>query len=211
MPADNKQKLRGSRAGIVGTGRPGPGLSRKLWRKKLLSAASLFLELLEQKHFGTADDGVDAVPEGFHGRERLERIAKQDDGGVPPLVDGHGLQCLEREIFAKIVGGKKFFEDDDLILHLAEAHEEITVRGGGVNLVAQVAERRPDADLFLLLGLGTCPGYRLMVSPALMVCSVLSTRWPVFRRFNAMRTVSRSRISPTRLLWAPGATRRAGR
>ncbi len=57
------------------------------------------------------------------------------------LVHRHVLQRLEREIFLDVVGGKKFLHDDDLIMHLAEAHEKIAVRGGGVDLVAKFLQR----------------------------------------------------------------------
>ena len=53
------------------------------------------------------------------------------------------------------------------------------------------------------------PRMRLMVWPASMVCSVLSTRWPVSAALRAISTVSRSRISPTRMTL--GAWRRAAR
>ena len=41
-----------------------------------------------------------------------------------------------------VVRAKQFLDDDDLIMHLAEAHEKIAVRGGGVNLVAEFAAAR---------------------------------------------------------------------
>ena len=40
---------------------------------------------------------------------------------------------------------------------------------------------------------------RLIVSVASRVCSVESTRWPVSAALSAVRTVSSSRISPTRI------------
>ena len=50
-----------------------------------------------------------------------------------------GMFCnaCQGEIFLDVVGGKQFLDDDDLVMHLGEAHEEIAVRGGGVDLVAQ--------------------------------------------------------------------------
>ena len=77
----------------------GSALRGKLWRKKIVVGHGFFHELLEQEHFGAVDDGVDAVLEGFHRREGLERFAEQENGGVPALVHGHGLQRLQREIF----------------------------------------------------------------------------------------------------------------
>ena len=47
-------------------------------QEEVVVGHGLFHQLLEQKHFGTVDDGVDAVAEGFHGGERLERIAEQN-------------------------------------------------------------------------------------------------------------------------------------
>ena len=40
---------------------------------------------------------------------------------------------------------------------------------------------------------------RLIESVALIVCSVENTRWPVSAAASAVRTVSESRISPTRM------------
>ena len=57
------------------------------------------------------------------------------------LGHGHFLEGLEREVFLRRVGGKKFLDDDHLVMHLAEADEKITVRGGGVNLVAEFVQR----------------------------------------------------------------------
>ena len=110
-------------------------------QKQFVVGHGLFHQLLEQKHFGTADDGVDAVPEGFHGREGLERIAEQNDRGMAALVDGHGLQRLEGEIFVNGVCAEQFLDHDHLIMRLAEAHEKIAVRGGGVDLIAQFLQR----------------------------------------------------------------------
>ena len=100
----------------------------------------LFDQLLEQEHFGTVDDDVDAVFEGFHGRERLERIAEQNDGGMAALVDGHGLKRLQREIFVNVVRAEQFLDHDNLVVGLAETDEEIAVGGGGMDLVAEFAQ-----------------------------------------------------------------------
>lgn len=109
--------------------------------KKIVVGDGFFDELFEQEHFRAVDDGVDAVLEGFHRHEGLERFAEQKNGGVAALVDGHFLQRLEREIFLDGVGTETLLDDDDLIMRLAEANEEITVRRGGVNLVAEFVER----------------------------------------------------------------------
>ena len=50
---------------------------------------------------------------------------------------------------------------------------------------------------------------RLIVCPASIVCSVLSTRCPVSAALKPISTVSRSRISPTRITF--GAWRNAAR
>ena len=68
---------------------------------------------------------------------------------------------------------------------------------------------QPRADLLLLVRSRTYPRMRLMVCPASIVCSVLSTRWPVSAALSAILTVSRSRISPTKITF--GAWRRAAR
>lgn len=106
-------------------------------KEKRVVGDGFFEELLEQKHFGTVDDGVDAVLESFHRHERLKRIAQQNYGRVTALAGRHGLQGLKREIFINGIRAKKFLDDDDLIMKLAETHAEIGVRGGGVNLVAE--------------------------------------------------------------------------
>ena len=48
-----------------------------------------------------------------------------------------------------------------------------------------------------------------MVWPALIVCRVLKTRWPVSEAVRAISIVSRSRISPIRITF--GACRKAAR
>ena len=53
------------------------------------------------------------------------------------------------------------------------------------------------------------PRMRLIVWPVSIVCSVLSTRWPVSAAFRPISTVSRSRISPTRMIF--GRLRKAAR
>ena len=114
--------------------------SRKLCRKSVVVGDGLFDELLEQEQLGAVDDGMDALLEGLHGREGLERVAEQDDGGVAALVHGHGLQRLQRQVFLDVVGGEQFLDDDDLIVDLAEADQEIAVGGGGVDLVAEFGQ-----------------------------------------------------------------------
>ena len=105
--------------------------------KNVIVGDRFFNELPEQEHLGAVDDGVDALFESFHRHKRLKRVAEQEDGGVAALADGHLLQRLQREVFLNAVCAEPFLENDDLIAHLAEAHEEIAVRGGGVDLVTQ--------------------------------------------------------------------------
>ena len=50
---------------------------------------------------------------------------------------------------------------------------------------------------------------RLIVEGASLVCSVESTRWPVSAAFTAISAVSKSRISPTRMML--GSCRRKAR
>ena len=57
------------------------------------------------------------------------------------LIHGHLLKSLQREVFLKIVGGEPFFDNDDLIVYLRETDEEVAVRGGGVNFVAEFLHR----------------------------------------------------------------------
>src|ERR1035437_248518 len=111
----------------------------KAVQEQVVVGHGLFHQLLEQKHFGTVDDGMNAVLEGFHRRESLKRIAEQNKRGMTALVDGHRLQRLEREIFVNGVRAEKFLDDDNLIMCLAEAHEKIAVGGGGVDLVSELA------------------------------------------------------------------------
>ena len=44
------------------------------------------------------------------------------------LTHRHALQRLQGEVFAQNVRGEQFFDNDDLIMYLAEANEEIAVR-----------------------------------------------------------------------------------
>src|ERR1035438_812900 len=65
--------------------------------KEFVVRNGLFHELLEQEHFGAVDDGVDAVLKRFHRGEGLKGVADEQDSGVPTLVHGHGLECLDRK------------------------------------------------------------------------------------------------------------------
>ena len=112
----------------------------KAVEKQVVVGDGLFDELFEQEHFRAADDGMDAVLEGFHGREGLEGVAEQKNGGMAALVDRHGLQRLQGQVFLKRVRRKKFLDDDDLVMDLVEPHQKIAVGGGGVDFVAQFAQ-----------------------------------------------------------------------
>jgi hypothetical protein len=50
-----------------------------------------------------------------------------------------GMFCsaFKVRVFLNVVRGEQFLDDDDLIMDLAEAHQKIAVRGGGVDFVAQ--------------------------------------------------------------------------
>jgi len=104
----------------------------------------LFDQLLEHEHFRAVDDGVDAVLEGFHRGKGLKGVAQQDNGGVAAQGHRHGLQRLQGGVFLEVVRAKQFLDDHDLITDLAEAHQEIAVRGGGVDLVTQSLQRDLD-------------------------------------------------------------------
>ena len=52
---------------------------------------------------------------------------------------------------------------------------------------------------------------RLIVLGASLVCSVESTRWPVSAALTAISAVSKSRISPTRMMFGILAQERAQR
>src|SRR5208282_3260947 len=108
--------------------------------KNVVVGNGFFDELLEQEHLGAVDDGVDALFESFHRHKGLKRVAEQDDGGMAALADGHLLQRLQREVFLNAVRAEQFLDDDDLVTNLSEAHDEIAVGGGGVNLVSQLHE-----------------------------------------------------------------------
>ena len=68
-------------------------------------------------------------------------------------------------------------------------------------LADDVAEclRKTLAQLLFLLTRLNIPRIRLIVCPALIVCSVLKTMWPVSDAVIAISSVSGSRISPTRM------------
>ena len=102
-----------------------------------LSATAFSMSCLSRNISRTVDDGVDAVFEGFHRRKGLKRVAQQNHRRMAALAAGHGLQRLKREVFVNGVRAEKFLDDDDLIMKLAETHDEIGVRGGGVNLVTE--------------------------------------------------------------------------
>ena len=106
----------------------------------VLTIPALIWRLLDEEEFGGVDDGVDALLEGLHRSEGLEGIAEQDDGGVAALAHRHVLNGLQGQVFADVVGGKEFLDDDDLIADLAETDKKIAVGGGGVDLVAQFGE-----------------------------------------------------------------------
>ena len=102
-----------------------------------------FDELLEQEQFRAVDDCVDAELERLHRRESLERVAEQQYGGVTPLAHRHFSQRLQGQILCHAIGREAFLQDNDLIANLAEANEEVAVRGSGVDLVAQFSQSRP--------------------------------------------------------------------
>lgn len=60
--------------------------------EKVVLGDGFFDELLEHGDFRAVDDDVDALLESLHRIECLERVAKQNDGGVTALVHGHHLQ-----------------------------------------------------------------------------------------------------------------------
>lgn len=100
----------------------------------------LFDQLLEKEELGRIDHRMNALLKSLHGGKGLERIAKEDHGGVAPLGHGHGLQGLERQILADVIRGEHFLENDHLVVDLAETYQEVAVSGGGVNLVTEFVE-----------------------------------------------------------------------
>ena len=97
-------------------------------------------QLMNEEQLGAVDDGVYTMLERLHRSEGLERFPDEDDRGVPPLADGHALQRLQRQVFFERVRGKAFFDDDHLVVDLAEADQKVAVCRGGVNLVAELLE-----------------------------------------------------------------------
>src|SRR6266545_724243 len=61
-------------------------------QEKRVVRDGFFNQLLEQEQLGTVDDGVHALLKSLHRCEGLERIAKQNDRRMAPLVHGHGLK-----------------------------------------------------------------------------------------------------------------------
>ncbi len=78
-------------------------------------------ELFEEEEFGTIHYRMNALLEGLHGSERLERFAKQNNGSVASLVHRHLLEGLQSEIFGDIIGRKAFLDNNDVVVDLAEA------------------------------------------------------------------------------------------
>lgn len=109
-------------------------------QEKFVVSDGLFNELFQQKHFRRVDDGMDTMFESFHGRERLERIAEQNNCAMTAQVDSHALQSLECDIFFHVMRAKEFFHDDDLIMNLREARQKVRVSGRGMDFVTQLRE-----------------------------------------------------------------------
>src|ERR1041384_7426432 len=86
---------------------------------------------------------MDALLKGLHGSEGLIRIPEKNYCRMAALRHGHPLKRLQGEVFADVIGGKKFLEDHDLIADLAKADEEIAMCGGGVDFVAQLGQSSP--------------------------------------------------------------------
>src|SRR5581483_8659744 len=55
---------------------------------------------------------------------------------------GHFLQRFECQIFFNGICTEKFFDNDDLIMNLAEPREKIGVRCGGMNFVTEFLQSR---------------------------------------------------------------------
>ena len=97
-------------------------------------------DLLEDEHelveVHAIDGGVDALLEGAHGVEGVERVAEQEDGGVTAEAHGHELEGLQRFVFGDGSPAESFFEENDFVLDAGEAIEKFSVAGGGVDLNA---------------------------------------------------------------------------
>ena len=112
-------------------------------QKESIVRDSFLDELFEQEKFGAIDHSMDALLKSLHRSESLERVTEQYHGRMSSLAHRHALQCLKREIFTHIIGGKALLQNHHLVPHLAEPNEKIAVRGRGMDLVAQFSERRP--------------------------------------------------------------------
>jgi len=115
--------------------RIGPGLGfAEAVQEQGVVGDGLLDELLEQEQFGTADDGMNAVLKGLERRKGLERVAEENDCGVPALTHRHVLERLQSQVLIDMVGRKQLLEDNDLIVDLAEANQEVGVSRGRVDL-----------------------------------------------------------------------------
>jgi hypothetical protein len=61
---------------------------------------------------------------------------------VTSLAHWHFLKRLQGEILFNAVAGEAFLQNNDLISDLAEANQEVAVRGGGMDFLAQLSQSR---------------------------------------------------------------------
>ena len=108
--------------------------------KNCVVGDGFFDELFQQEQFRAVNHGVNALLERLHGREGLERVAEQNQRGVPALAHGHVLQRFHRQVLARVIGGEHFLDDNRLIADLAEANEEIAVGCRRVDFIPQLVQ-----------------------------------------------------------------------
>src|SRR5262245_51691156 len=124
-----------------GVGGVGAGLGFAIGvEEEVVVRDSLFNKLRDEEKLGAVDDRMDALLERLHGGGCLEGVREQDDGSMAALAHGHLLEGLQREVFSDAIGGEELLDDNYLVANLAEPDEEVSVRSGGVDFVAEFAE-----------------------------------------------------------------------
>ncbi|MBM3822884.1 MAG: hypothetical protein FJ404_08375 [Verrucomicrobia bacterium] len=94
------------------------------------------------EQIGGVDHGVNALLEALHGVHGLKVASDEEDGRVPSQIHGHGLERAQGDVFLGTAALEALLQDDQLILNLREAHDEVFVGQRRVDLVFQFVQHR---------------------------------------------------------------------
>lgn len=109
--------------------------------KHVVVGDGFFYQRPEHHDFRAIHDGMDAVLKSLHGIKRLIIVTQQNDRRVAAASHRHGLQGFQGKVFLRLIGGKQFIHDHDLIRDLAEARREFVVRDDVVDFVTDLLQR----------------------------------------------------------------------